>query len=698
MKIITDLNKSITKENFKKLSNMYNVKVYDIKDIKTEEDEYIYINPYITPLRKINIKLEDLKNKVLSKREDIFIYLTNNEVQKINDNNEYGEIFSLYSKGKKKYKDLNADFMDSSEFYDFSNIKNYIYSQDYIEELYSGLKNETREMLNYGIEELIELYNKEIISEEEIERYNKQINKKVKVDRFKYVPQFIKEIYIFLIKIRFYKYNNYLIFDNKKKVFLLTRKIKGYDFYLGEKKVESKQTNLLFLMITSFYKEEFDSLDGVSFNANFKKEDMVYKLSKKLPFKGTSYNNVKAITYTDDFVYYFRNTGAGGALLLQKKKREYFEKKSYGYKVILAYIISIFLPKNKVLFYEKQVSQFEESASVLFKKLHNKKNVYFLLKRDADNFEELKNEYGSKIVSPEELRYLIYVFCSKKIIGTEVPGHILTIRSPYKKMRNELMLGHKHEFIFLQHGVMFSLSLNSKSRNFFKKGQLYSPSKVVVSGYEEAKHFVRYGGYKFEDIIISGLATFDNKKIKKTADKIVIMLTWRPWDELMPIEDTTYYKAINSIYNSIQDKENLIIVGHPKIREELNSDIPLYKNIYTGSINELLNETKVLISDYSSVVFDAFYRGINVIFWWAEKEECLERYRNKLLLNEFNIFGPIVKDNKKLDSVVNDLKKVDQDKKYVSKYRKIVEFYDNKNSLRILKNLDLLKENDDLIK
>ena len=42
--------------------------------------------------------------------------------------------------------------------------------------------------------------------------------------------------------------------------------------------------------------------------------------------------------------------------------------------------------------------------------------------------------------------------------------------------------------------------------------------------------------------------------------------------------------------------------------------------------DDILKHTKLLITDYSSIAYDAFYRGCNVIFYWEELQECLEAY------------------------------------------------------------------------
>ena len=86
-------------------------------------------------------------------------------------------------------------------------------------------------------------------------------------------------------------------------------------------------------------------------------------------------------------------------------------------------------------------------------------------------------------------------------------------------------------------------------------------------------------------------------------------------------------------------------------------------------------------------VFDAFNRGSNIIFYWEEKEMCLEKYSNKLLLNEENIFGDIVYNVIELEKIISRNLKEEQLYKNKAKYKRIVKFDDNLNTQRVLKHL-----------
>ena len=165
--------------------------------------------------------------------------------------------------------------------------------------------------------------------------------------------------------------------------------------------------------------------------------------------------------------------------------------------------------------------------------------------------------------------------------------------------------------------------------------------------------------------------------------------TWRPWDYntlMSECERSTYYNMVLNIYNNIPEtlKDKVIILPHPLVME-IFKKTPLGKYIpEVISYDLILEDTALLITDYSSIAYSAFYRGANVIFVWNELEECMKNYEGHLMLNETNVFGDIIYEYGNVGQVVNKNYMKLQQEKYVKAYDKIVEFRDNKNTERLI--------------
>ncbi len=94
----------------------------------------------------------------------------------------------------------------------------------------------------------------------------------------------------------------------------------------------------------------------------------------------------------------------------------------------------------------------------------------------------------------------------------------------------------------------------------------------------------------------------------------------------------------------------------------------------------------MLITDYSSIAYDAFYRGARVIFYWEEKDFCMEQYgpTTKLMLNDENVYGDVFYNCDGLSEAIENNYYNKQTKEYLKKYSKLVDFHDGKNTERLI--------------
>lgn len=371
-------------------------------------------------------------------------------------------------------------------------------------------------------------------------------------------------------------------------------------------------------------------------------------------------------------------------------------------RVLTAYIVAkLYSKNNMILLFEKECQQYEESASVLYEKLIDEgyKNCYYILSEDAKAINKINDKYKRNIVFKDSFKHLVYFFKCKKFIGTETLGHAIQLRIANKYAVRKTQ-SKDISYVFLQHGVMYMISLDSDMRIGFRNvpHKLY---RVVVSSELEAEHFIELGGFKREQLYVTGLAKFDKSYKYDDADKILVMLTWRRWEAnqaRIDFKQTKYYKMIQRIISGIPERyrDKVVVLPHPLMREAMlssNSELNRFLKSY-DSYDEALRECDTLITDYSSIAYDAFYRGSKVIFYWEEKDECLEQYGEnaKLMLNEENAFGDVCWDiNDVRRAIVVNYGANQRCEDYIEKYCTIVQFDDNKNTGRVIE--ALLKDN-----
>ncbi|WP_340578892.1 CDP-glycerol glycerophosphotransferase family protein, partial [Staphylococcus aureus] len=147
----------------------------------------------------------------------------------------------------------------------------------------------------------------------------------------------------------------------------------------------------------------------------------------------------------------------------------------------------------------------------------------------------------------------------------------------------------------------------------------------VVSSKREKDIITSDYGFKSNEVILTGLSRFDslikerkNNKLKvKKKKKVLIMPTWRPGLDNLTDEEfkqTEYYKAFFSLINNrfikdLANKNNIEfnIFMHrnfQKYNHLFNSNFVKILSDNDYNIKDLLYDSSLLITDYSSVALD----------------------------------------------------------------------------------------------
>ena len=358
--------------------------------------------------------------------------------------------------------------------------------------------------------------------------------------------------------------------------------------------------------------------------------------------------------------------------------------------------------RDIVLLYEKKCQKYEESASVLYEKLIDAgyDNVYFIVDKSIPSVQDLPEKYRKNLIDKDSDKHLEYFFASDKFISTETIDHALQLRIANKAVLDKVNT-EPLTYIFLQHGPSYMVSFGSDLRNGFRKKSWYKLHRTVVSSELEAQHFIERAGMEREDLYITGMAKFDRCVRNDDADRIIIMPTWRRWETNEAREDirqTNYYKMICRMFYAVPEelRDKVIILPHPLMAERFAGgvdetlDAEIGKRLLLAdNYDKVLRECDMLITDYSSISYDAFYRGANVIFCWEEKDECMTHYGEgtRLMLTEELAFGPVTMNDEERRKAIEDTYGKPQKQEYIDNYRQIIEFHDGKNSERIIQHL-----------
>lgn len=352
-------------------------------------------------------------------------------------------------------------------------------------------------------------------------------------------------------------------------------------------------------------------------------------------------------------------------------------------------------------------SEAKDNGYHLFKYIrlnHPNNKIYYTIDRGSSDLDKVK-DLGNVIYHDSFKHYLYYAMSSKLIcahLGSCVPDSPVC----WKFYDNDMK---KKKKIFIQHGIIKERIPSLMYKN--------TKADLFVCGAKPEYEFVKNEfGYPGNSVRYLGLARFDNLHDRNEKNQILVMPTWRQWipgatwsnniqDCREIFFNSQYYKTFNNLINNYElinllEKNNYELIFYPHF--EMQGYIDLFKskakNIVIArkddyDVQTLLKESKILVTDYSSVAFDFAYMRKPVIYYQFDSKKYYENhYQNGYFIYEEQGFGPVVELE---GEVINSIKKYLYNRSYYGKYINKSEdmfcIYDKHNCNRhysIIKNLN----------
>lgn len=378
-------------------------------------------------------------------------------------------------------------------------------------------------------------------------------------------------------------------------------------------------------------------------------------------------------------------------------KNEYYRT-----TLLLRFMHLIFFPilKNRQIYlFMDRGTESGDNAMHLFKYANSiKDNVkkYYVVSKEDTNYETLSK--SGNVIEYRSFKHKLIYLLSTKIISTH-PYE--TIVNPFFSFENE----NKNEFsglnnpkiYFLQHGVTKD-NISSWFSKFDKNVSLI----LTVSENEKESFYEEGYGYDKSIIQALGFPRYDVLKESLSKKQILIVPTWRKniRGSKTRFMHSDYFKSIESLLNNenlikLAKEKNYSIIfkPHPELHKtitedtdecyidlfNINKDIKISTN---ESYEQLLKESDIMITDYSSVFFDFAYLHKPVLYYHPYEDY---HYKGSYFDYETMGFGEVIKNENELLNILEEY--LNNDCLIKSKYEKnISEFFkykDFNNSKRV---------------
>lgn len=271
---------------------------------------------------------------------------------------------------------------------------------------------------------------------------------------------------------------------------------------------------------------------------------------------------------------------------------------------------------------------------------HKQQKIAYAIGKKSPDYQKVKKL--GKVISYGSLSHWFWYFVADKNISSQKSGKpnaaVCYLLEVVLKLR-------KNNRVFLQHGVI----INDLEFLYYKNTNM---KRVCVSTKQEESFLKEHFGYPENSIQLTGQSRFDDLLEGNTnSNQILVMPTWRQWIskevEMKQIEGTNvftesnYYKSWSQFLNnkklhSILEKENktLVFYPHRNMQKYIEHFKTNSKNIVIAKfgnydVHELLKESALLITDYSSVFFDFAYMKKPIIFYQFDEEKFREWQHKK---------------------------------------------------------------------
>lgn len=363
--------------------------------------------------------------------------------------------------------------------------------------------------------------------------------------------------------------------------------------------------------------------------------------------------------------------------------------------LLLGSILEIVAPKYRnVWLISERGNDARDNGYVFFKyikKTHPEINAFYVINKDSADFNKV-DKLGSIVILGSLLHYSLIAVAQVKI-STHDMGYTPDMVIYHWINKLNLIPGKK---VLLQHGVMVD------DIEWYHKSQC-NVDLFITSAQKERNYIIEHFAQPVNIVKLLGLCRYDELNDVQSKNQILLMPTWRKYltnKSNLYFEKSGYFKSFQELLEAeelieLLEREDYTLVFYPHI------EMQRYINIFqtksqririasfdTDDVQTLLKESKILITDFSSVFFDMFYMNRDIIFYHFDRM-TFEKEHYKKGWVEYSQFGQVANSkNEVILFVEKSIKNKDKDMK-----SEFFKYHDTKNCERTFCEINKITEN-----
>jgi len=265
---------------------------------------------------------------------------------------------------------------------------------------------------------------------------------------------------------------------------------------------------------------------------------------------------------------------------------------------------------------------------------HPEIDARFVIEADAPDRQRAE-DVGPVLIAgtPEHVEAILL---AERIVTSHHPEYIYPVRTA------DFKTSVRATKVFLQHGVLGTKWI----ANLYGRGRAgFEADAFMVSSDFEKRLVERDFGYKPAQVFVTGLSRFDS--LLEPSDpvrQLLIIPTWRDWiSSDRAFLESGFYEEWLGLLASDGFKELIRVSGwkiklimHPNFRQFSSTFAAAgVEVVHQGevTVQELLRESAVLLTDYSSVAFDFALQNRPVVYFQFDRHRFLGRHGSHMDLD-----------------------------------------------------------------
>ena len=379
------------------------------------------------------------------------------------------------------------------------------------------------------------------------------------------------------------------------------------------------------------------------------------------------------------------------------------EVKSIFY-ILLSYVLARFVHEDNLWLVCERGTDARDNGLWMYryiKQNHPEVNVKFIItssSEDRKRIEQIHHDCHSEseIIETNSFRHHLLMWKSKYMLSTHLLGCL-----PYFEDHPGLKMWVVNripatKMVWLQHGVI----KDDLKIAYYGNGKI----DLFICGAKPEYDFVcQKFGYPPGVVKYTGLARYDGLhdfRVKKK--QILLMPTWRRWLNAENFQASEFFQKYVSLLNNetlerlLEENDmNIVFYPHHEIQPYLRA---FRKNIKSSRIiiadkriydvQQLLKESALLVTDYSSVLFDFAYMYKPILFYQFDQAQCWTHHYSKGYFQS-NWLGYVAKCEDELVETLAHVieKKMKLDAEVANKILDFFPLHDTSNCERIFKEI-----------